>query len=191
MAFIETDTDYQKPEVISLELAKKQLKIEAEDIEDDDLVDYYIESAIGYAESYTGTVIQKQRFIITAKDFEEIKTIKKQKLLEVESISYKDAEGETQVLPEDHYTLETVDKLENKLVFTKELPQVKPLSYDAVVIRIICGYEKVPKGIVQGILLLISDFYQYRSDRKKGFITSSHSLLSPYKISYALKSNNQ
>ena len=188
MAFIEKDSDYQKPEIIPLSLAKKQLKIEVEDVEDDDLVTYYIESAIGYAESYTGTIIQKQRFKVTGKDFEDVQALHKQKLLEVESIEYTDASGETHLLPEDHYKLETVDKLENRLVFTGELPEVKPLTYDAVTMSVICGYEKVPKSISQGILLLISDFYQFRSDRKKGFTTSSHSLLSPYKLSYDLKS---
>jgi uncharacterized phiE125 gp8 family phage protein len=184
MAFLVVDDTFESPEVISLTIAKKQLKIEPEDQEDDDLIQSYIDSAITYAENYTGSVIQKQKFIVKGKDFDDIGRFRKQKIISVESVEYLNELLELNVLTDDQYHLESIDKLENKLTFKTDLPKVKPDTYNAVTMKVTCGYEKVPKPIIQALLLIMTDFYQYRSDRKKAHLTSAHNLLSPYKIHY-------
>jgi uncharacterized phiE125 gp8 family phage protein len=184
MAFLIVDDIFESPEVISLSIAKKQLKIEPEDQEDDELILSYIDSAITYAENYTGSVIQKQKFIVKGKDFDDVGGFSKQKIISVDSVEYLDESSQLKLLLEDQYRLESVDKLENKLVFETDLPKVKPNIYDAVKMKVTCGYEKVPKPIIQALLLIVTDFYQYRSDRKKDHLTSAHNLLSPYKIHY-------
>ncbi len=184
MAYFIEDTSFEAVEIIGLGLAKKQLKIEPEQVEEDDLILSYIGAAISYAQSYTGAVIEQQKFIVKAKNFEDVLCFRKQKIIEIDKIEYLDLQGTLQVLSEDNYSLTAVDKYENKLTFSGDLPKIKAFTPDAVVAHLVCGFDKIPKAIKQALLLLITDFYEYRSDRLKSYNTTAIQLLSAYKIHY-------
>ena len=66
----------------------------------------------------------------------------------------------------------------------ENLPELITNKIDAVVINITVGYEanKVPKGLLQGIKLLMTENYNIRSNiDSKGYRTTALRKLEPYK----------
>ena len=103
----------------------------------------------------------------------------------VETFTYKDANGDVQTVPSANYSLQSVDKYENKIEFTEdyELPEVKEYDPAAVTLQVKVGYAdgKTPKGIIKALKLLITHFYEHRSDSVKEKTTAAELILQPYR----------
>ena len=184
MAFI-LETTSTPPEVISLAKMRKQLQLEDDFTEDDTLISDFIEAAINQAENYINSEITQKTFTVTGKSFEDVLAFKKQKIQAVTSITYKDEAGDSQTVTDTNYSLQTVDKFENSIVFNEnfELPKVKEYDPAAVTLNVTVGYaaNKVPKAIKQAIILLVAFMYEHRVDSVKEKSTAAETLLQAYR----------
>ena len=80
--------------VLSLEDAKKQLKLEVEDDFDNDIIQDCIDAAVHEAENYINASIYKRVYDIKCSAWlENNYEIRKQKIAAVNSITYKPADG--------------------------------------------------------------------------------------------------
>jgi len=184
MAFI-VETTISSPEVISLAKMRKQLELEADFTEDDDLISDFIDAAINQAENYINSEITEKKFTVTGKSFDDVLAFKKQKIQVVDSITYKDEAGNVQTVIDTNYSLQTVDKFENSIVFNEnfELPKVKEYDPAAVALNVTVGYAsgKVPKAIKQAVILLVAFMYEHRVDSVKEKSTAAETLLQAYR----------
>lgn len=184
MAFVE-DLEYTSPEIISLAIARKQLQLEEDFTEDDTLIQLYIDAAITEAENYTNIEISEKKFRVDGKSFEDALTFSKQKIQAIDSIKYIDVDGVTQTIAAEKYSLQKVDKYENKITFSEDytLPEVKEFTPNAVQISVTVGYEsgKVPKAIQKALLLMITNSYEFRNDAVKEKCTASENVLHKYR----------
>lgn len=186
MAAYYTPIAYTSPKVLSLEIAKKQLKVEDLGIYDDELISECIEAAIDEAELYTNTNIRERKYTIKFTTWQQDFEFRKQYLQSVDSLSYIDADGATQTLVvADTIELLAVDDYAQSIHFKEfdDLPTLKENINDAVTITVTVGYADgtVPKGILQGIKLLVTDNYDFRGERESKYYTSSRKKLEPYK----------
>ena len=177
---------YTSPEVLSLTVAKKQLKMEDLGTFDDDIISDCIEAAIDEAESYINSNIRERKFRVSFQGWSQDHEIIKQKITSVDSITYKDEAGDSQTLSADHYELLPVDKYASIIHFKDfdNLPSLKEDINDAVSINITVGYGSgnVPKGLMQGIKLMMTDNYNIRNNREsKGYLDTARMKLEPYK----------
>lgn len=186
MAFVVQET-HSSPTIITLLQAKKQLQFDApaDSHEDDDLINEIIDEAISVAENIINSEIKEKVFTIKGKSFEDVFAFKKQIITNVEAFTYKDTDGNVQTVPAENYSLQTVDKFENKIEFTEnyELPEVKQYDPAAVTLTVKVGYAdgKTPKGLIKGLKLLITHFYEHRSDSVKEKTTAAELILQPYR----------
>ena len=184
MAFV-IELEHTSPEIISLAKAKKQLQIETDFIEDDDLILDYIEAAISQAENIINSEISEKKYEIQGKSFEDVLGFNRQKITSVDSVVIVDENGDNQTVNADNYSLETVDKYENKIVFKEDyqLPEVQKYNRNAVNLKVTVGYKagKVPKAIQKALLLMITHSYEYRSDTVKEKCTAAEIALQPYR----------
>ena len=184
MAFI-VELAHTTPEVISLATAKKQLQLESDFIEDDTLIQIYIDAAITEAENYINSEITEKKFRVDGKSFADALTFSKQKITAIDSVVYTDVDGAEQTIDAANYYLDAVDKYENKIVFKEDytLPEVKPYTQNAVKISVTVGYAagKVPKAMQKALLLMITNSYEFRTDNVKEKCTVSENTLHKYR----------
>jgi len=173
---------------VTLEKAKKQLKLEADFTEEDDLIEDYIEAATVAAEDYLNKKIFKgvltfecssftNPFVFTQNDDADA----------VASVKYyaKDGDGETLTTVADtDYKLRKSSSIGCKEIkFTATLPETE-VRDDAVIIKINQGFAvaDLPKPIYQAIMLMVTSMYEKREDIGEiGFNQASRNLLRPYR----------
>lgn len=173
-------------EVISLARAKEHLKLDAGVSAEDDLISDYIQAAVLAAENYTNTNIIEAKFEIKSNAFIADFEIPLSPVRSIESIKYKDENGDDQTLVTAKYELLPADKYIHQVHYPdfSDLPGVKDNTSTAVVIAITTGYAatKVPKPIQSAILLILGDLYENRQDRAHGLPTRSKNLLNKYRF---------
>lgn len=178
--------------ILSLEDAKRQLKIELTDTFDDALIQDCIDAAIDEAESYINTNIYTRVYDIKstgwlAQNYE----IRQQKVTAINKVTYKPANGGADVVLQDtalaaFIELLPVDDYANIMYYkdVDNLPDLITNKNDAVTINITCGYaaNAVPKGLLQGIKLLMTENYNIRNNiESKGYRSTALRKLEPYK----------
>jgi len=174
--------------VLSIKAAKQQLKIEVDDDFDNDIIQDCIDAAVEEAENYINASIYQREYAIKCSEWlKNNYEIRKQKITAVKSITYKDVSGEDQALVvEDVVELQEIDKYVTVINYLDEanLPELITNKADAVVINITVGYQagKVPKGMLQGIKLLMTENYNIRNNiESKGYRSTALRKLEPYK----------
>jgi len=173
---------------VTLAKAKKQLRLEADFTEEDDLITDYIEAATVAAEDYLNKKLFKgvltfecssfaNPFVFTQSDDSDT----------VESVEYyaKDGDGETLTAVEDtDFKLRKSSTIGCKEIkFTATLPETE-VRDDAVIIKINQGFAvaDLPKPIYQAIMLMVTSMYEKREDIGEiGFNQASRNLLRPYR----------
>ena len=169
-------------EIVTLAKAKKQLKIEAGFNDEDDLIQGYIDASVGASEDYIGGHIAEKNMVLKLDVFESLIVFEAFPIQSIESIKYfpKDGAGEI-TMPTENYSLTSVNPKVSKISF-KTVPETTE-RFDAVTISVKVGIEasKVPKPIIQAILLQVSDMYERREDRTEVNLTVGTGLLRPYK----------
>lgn len=173
--------------IISLEKAKKHLRVDADFAEENDLITSYLEAAQIACQDYIGRAIVSREFVLECNNFETIEFASNWSNDVISKVEYYDESNSKVELDSSQYKLSkssTVDSWSLKFLS-------KPSLFDrddAVIVTIAqgwaegTGYAKVPKPIVQAILLTLSDFYDKRENRTEVISTQAHSLLRPYRV---------
>lgn len=168
--------------IVSLEKAKKQLRIEASFTDEDDLIQGYIDAAVGASEDYIGGHILEKIMVLKLDRFDNPFVFEVFPIQSIESVKYFPKYGTSETtMPDTNYNLTSVNPKVSKISF-KTIPETEE-RYDAVTISVKVGIEvsKMPKPIIQAILLQISDMYERREDRTEVNLTVGTGLLRPYK----------
>lgn len=170
-----------RPEFISLIRAKEHLKIDFDD--ENDLINIIIEAAIEACENYMGICIFPKTVVLKMKEFApsvavNYSPIKKDTV----AVSYKNTLGNSRPF-DDYVFTESFGQKPKFFHIGDSFPDLEN-KYDAVQITYEAGIApgELPKAIEQAILLTISDFYEYRTDRAEIHNTRAMSLMRPYKI---------
>jgi uncharacterized phiE125 gp8 family phage protein len=149
-------------EPVSLDQARTHLRV-TDEIDDDTLV-RLIKSSREECELRVRRTLMASTWTLTLDSFAELREIRMPPVTAVQSISYIDASGETQVLNPDTYT---VKLLEDEPALVKPLQSwpVTKQGFDVVQVVYTAGYataDVVPGPLVDWILLAIGDRDAYR-----------------------------
>lgn len=169
-------------EVVSLALAKEQLRIEADFTAEDTLIQSMIDAAVGAAEDYMGAKIVDSDVVMNLNTLDVVINIPIP-VRSITSLKYFPNTGAEITMPDTGYKLLKFGK-ENGIRIIKETVPETDTRYDAVTVTFKSGYASgsVPKPIIQAVLLQISDMYDRREDRVEVPLTASTKLLRPYKM---------
>lgn len=168
-------------EVVSLAKAKKQLRIDTDQTDEDDLIQSYIESSIEYCEKFIGGHIIPKDMTLTYDRFSKVIEFEAHPLKGITSVQYyKDDTLET--LDPAKYSLTKTNDTVYCLRLKEDAPDTDK-RFDAVKIIAQVGFDNdvIPKPIVQAILLQLSNFYELREDTPERIATTSEKLLRPFK----------
>jgi len=179
---------------ISMQIAKKQIKMEDVDA-DDDLIELQLGSAVEEAEIYLGRSLMKQTWAMYPVQWaDKIIVGNHNPVLSITSVKYFDSDGVEQTIPSDQYKLSSASNqavIQFNALF--ESPDLEEDNLEPIVIEMICGYNAgnesaqkgaVPKPIRSAILLKLSALYEMREDRKGDLMSRSDLMLHPYKVSF-------
>lgn len=168
-------------EVVTLAQAKKQLRIEEDFTDEDELIQSYIDAAVELSEKFIGGHILPKIMTIKADSFSNPLVFEAFPLKEISSVKFfpKDGTAEATLPNEDYVLTKDSDKV-FRLRFKNTVPEIAD-QYDAVTYSIKVGMTEIPKGIIQAIKLQVSDMYERREDRAEVVTTVSGALLRPYK----------
>ena len=173
------------PTVLSLADAKKQLKMEDLD-HDDAFILECVEAAIDEAENYCNINIRERKYTVKFTTWQQDFEFIQQYIQSIDSLKYKDEAGDEQTVTfSDYAELLPKDKYAQIVHFKDfdNLPNLKTSISDAVTMTFTVGYADgtVPKGLLQGIKLLVTDNYDFRGERESKYSTTSRKKLEPYK----------
>lgn len=174
--------DLEAVSIVTLQMAKKQLRIEPSFTEEDDLIQGYIDAAIAMSEDYIGGHIVEKNMILKMDKFDNPLIFEAFPIQAVESVKYFPVDSsDVQELESTDYDLTSVNPKVSRINF-KKTPQTDK-RFDAVTVSVKVGIEKekIRKPIIQAILLQISDMYERREDRTEVITTVATALLRPYK----------
>lgn len=166
--------------VVTLAQAKKQLRIEEDFTDEDDLIQSYIDASVELSEKFIGGHILPKIMTIKADAFQNPLVFEAFPLKEVTSIKYFDADDVGHTMPSSDYVLTRDSEKVFRIRFKNTLPDIAK-RFDAVTYEIKVGMATVPNPIKQAVKLQISDMYERREDRVEVVRTASASLLRPYK----------
>jgi uncharacterized phiE125 gp8 family phage protein len=182
-----TDVSYSTDgtlEVLTLVQAKKQLRIEADFTDEDDLIQSYIDAAVEVSEKFIGGHILPKIMTIKADSFTNPLVFEAFPLKEVTSVKYFPADGSAEAtMDPGEYALTKDSEKVFRLRFKNTLPETA-VQYDAVTYSIKVGMTVIPKPIIQAIKLQLADMYERREDRAEIMTTAADRLLRPYKKYY-------
>ena len=166
-------------ELVSLELAKKHLRLDAEYEDEDMLVELAIASAITQAENYIERTIKNSlfevivdssdSFVVERKSLNDV--LKEVRLLEegVDSVILPASSSKIVKRGPEHYEVMFNDV------------NLSPGQTIEVSIEIGFTAESLPKDIISAILLMVGDAYERREDRAQSNNTAVINLLRPYR----------
>jgi len=173
-------------EVVTLEQAKKQLRIEATFEDEDELIQSYIDAAVANCENYIGGHIIPGDLVLTFDAFDSPVVFEAFPLKSITSIKYF-IEGNEETLEPEKYALTNPTDKVYKLRFKEDLPTTDE-RFDAVTITVACGFseDKIPKPIIQAVKLMVSQMYEYREDSFQNNVfnmtnSPGFALLKPYR----------
>lgn len=166
--------------VLTVAQAKKQLNIDADFNDQNDLLTEYIDAAVEACENYMGGHIIPGTLKLQYSKFEKEFVFEAFPLLSVASVKY--FSGSEQTMDSANYALTKTNSRTYSLRIKTDLPQTDE-RFDAVEITVTCGFDsgKIPKSIIQAVKLQVANMYEFREDRKEVLSTHAMSLLRPYK----------
>lgn len=166
-------------ELVSLKLAKKHLKLDADYNEEDELIEVAIASAISQAENYTERKFIKSTLLIK---------VHKAESFIVERSSLNDTVQKVVVVEEG---VDSIPLPSTSFSQTKRGPEHYEVSFKDVELQpgqslevsVAVGYDfkTLPKSILSALLLMVGDAFEKREDRNQGSNTAVNNLLRPYR----------
>ena len=171
-----------QPEFVSLQQAKDHLKIDY--IYEDSMIETMISASIGAAEDYLGWFIVNRDVIINSKEFLNYFPLEYGPLLNnVFTVQYLDTNDVLQTISEGYvyrefYGAKPMFFYDSHVPFPEvaQMSNAVQISYEAGV-----NLKTLPKPVYQAILLIISDLYEFRTDRAEIINTRAMALMRPYK----------
>jgi hypothetical protein len=163
---------------VTLALAKQHLNLEADFVEQDDLIQVYVDAAGNAAENYVGHALFEDRayFRCDFADF-EFEAWADAAPVSVEYIP-SGAEDYT-ALPAENYAFRKIGASTCAIAFKGTLPEVLVDSETAVKVTI---STTCPAAVKNGILLMVGDAFERREDRNLvGNNSAALNLMRPYK----------
>lgn len=153
---------------VTLQQAKTHLRIDDDQIADDALVIGLIAAATDYAETFTRRALISQTWDGVMDDFPNGDAFRLAfpPLQSVTSITYTDANGDSQTFSSAKYIVDIVSKPARiALAYQQEWPVTREIA-NAVTVRFVAGYgddpSDVPEGIRLAMLLMIGHWYENR-----------------------------
>lgn len=180
-----TDVQIQRVDddevILTLAKAKKQLRLEDDFTDEDDLIQAYIDAAVEHAENYIACHIYEKTMTIKMSAFQNSVIFEAYPFIDITSVKYYVDDVET-TMPSTNYYVTSQNIKQSVLTF-KTLPAQTDERFDAVEIIIKVGFSKtvIPKPIIQAIKLMISDMYERREDRPETITTAAQSLMRAYR----------
>lgn len=168
-------------DIVTLEKAKKQLRIDALFIDEDDLIQDYIDAAVASSEAYINGDIIEKTLVITLDAFQEKLIFESYPIQSITSVKYY-IDDVPVTMPAADYYLNVQHQKQSVLVFDEQ-PNTDERP-DAVTIEAVIGFESasvVPSPIKQAILLQVSDMYERREDRPEMITTAAQALMRPFR----------
>lgn len=183
-----TKVEYILPDplndIVTLAQARKQLRLESDFTDEDDLIQTYIDAAVEASEQYMNAHLYKKDMVITLDAFQKSLVFEAYPLRSVTSVEYyKTGEESLTTLETTDWYL-TTQNIKQNILNIKNIPTDVAERFDAVEITLAIGYNsasKVPAPIKQAIKLQISDMYERREDRKETITTAAQSLMRAYR----------
>lgn len=150
-------------EPVTLFEAKEQLRIDSSD--EDELIRGYIQAAREVAETESGNRFVSQTWEIALDEFPaDYIELPMRPLISLDSIAYVDTDGNPQTWSSSNYSVDEHSfRPRITPVYGGSWPDIREIP-NAVTITATLGYSQVPQRIKQAILLIVSDFYEYRVD---------------------------
>lgn len=151
-------------EVVSLEMAKKNSKIETSD--ENDVLQLFLDAAIEDAENYTGIVISKREVTLSFSEWAKKYVLPISPISSIVSVSYTPPTGADVDLTTDDYTFFNSSGLPKLQINLDSFPSVKNSEPLPIKIVLNAGFEEaeIPKAIKSAILLRFSHKELYRED---------------------------
>jgi uncharacterized phiE125 gp8 family phage protein len=168
-------------EIISLSKAKKQLRIEQEFNDENELIQTYIDAAISATENYINGDLHTKTLTLILDEFQPSIIFEAYPVRSITSVKYWQDDTEVTMPDTDYYV--TKQNIKQSQLTFKEQPKTDD-RHDAVTVAVATGYAKakdVPKPLIQAILLQISDMYERREDRPETITTAAQALMRPYR----------
>lgn len=162
LARIDEPVVVQEP--ISLEEAKKHLKLEGVLDDEDDQIQRMIVAARRLAEGKTNRTITQREIVMQFDGWGCRMRLIKPPFIEMRSVQYLDADGALQDMDiESYYVLDGSEPAELAFVGGAPLPQLASRR-DVITVRYLAGYPEgeVPEDIKSWILMQIGSLYAHR-----------------------------
>jgi len=173
-------------QAVSLEVAKKHLRIAPDDTDQDDEVARIVRAATAWAERITQRSLCPQRWRLHLDGFPcGAVLIPKPPLQTVEAVSYTDSVGSVQTLDASVYIVNPFEILGRVSLAQGESWPATRKQAMSVRIDFTAGYTAVPEDVVSAILLLVGHLDQNREQVVTGTIATDlpmgvEALLSSY-----------
>ena len=175
--------------LITLAEAGRQLKFDkdwyvADVLDEADLVQQYIDAAIIECENYTNTSINEAKFIIESTiQFENYFKIQVSPVQTINSIKYKDTDGNDQILGAELYSLKPFDEFQS-IIYFNDFDNIPTVQEGSIEIEITTGYTAatLPKAIKQAAMLILTNSYENRGDSVEVLTKASTNKLRPYRF---------
>lgn len=180
-------------EPISLEEAKKHLRIMPDETDEDDLIASLIAASRETTENLTGRALITRSLILALDAWPPEKEIRlpEPPVQSVTAIRYIDCTGVEQTLTPDYYILDTFAEPARILPAFGMAWPVTRNQVNAVQIEYKAGYGdtagKIPKSLLSAMKLLIGTLYEFRETVVSGTIITEvpgavKSLINPYRV---------
>lgn len=152
-------------EPVSIAEAKAHLRVDGDD--DDSYIGALITTARSHVETITRRALMPQTWKLVLDDWpDDVLELLLPPLVSVSSITYKDADGETQTFASSNYVVDA-DSVPGRLCLADDAswPSDDLYPMGAVQIQYLAGYTNanaVPQPIKNAILLLVGHYYENR-----------------------------
>lgn len=169
-------------QIIPLSLVKTHLRVQYDD--DDDYITMLIRNAVDIANQFTGLSLIPGLKYFNSKVFEKEYRIY-DSVNSIQTISYKDVLG--QVVSVDLETVTITSFADHFLLEFSEIPEDVNITNANVKVMYNSGQQSVEDfslqgSILQAILLIVGEFYEYREDRVWNMPRASERLLAPFRV---------
>ncbi len=159
---------------VTLEEAKRHCLVEADDVEDDQLIEGFIAAAVDYLNGPSGIL---GRAIVTQEWLLELEAWPGRISLPLEPVQsvvvrYLDRDGVEQELPADAWDLDRYPSRRTQLTWARgyPLPALQPVRYP-VRISITAGFggaAEVPMALKVAVQMLVAHWYEHRDAAQMG-----------------------
>lgn len=175
-------------EPITLTEAKNFLRVDHSD--DDDLITALISAARSMCEEYTRrilvtTTIDEYFDKFPSNRWDNLSNLiylSRGPVVSISSVKYVDAIGSEVTIPTESYVTDLIS----------EPARIQSVAgwfaaagvVNQIIVRYVVGTDvsAIPKPLIQGMMLVISDLYDQRNDRVRSLPTASEYLWNPYRI---------